>query len=162
MGEIGAIPDIVKRYFLQSQVSDTPPTLPAIIGLLDITFRSLGKTIFIIIDALDELSSTTERQELLEGLAYLQRSATVRVMVSSRENLNYLLLDWPKIEIKAMMQEDLKAFVLARLTNTRHLARLVKSDERLKTEIVDAVLRRAVEKYVLYLHRFQSPNLLQI
>jgi hypothetical protein len=120
---------------------------------LEITFRSLGRTIFIIIDALDELSSPTERWEFLEYFAHLQQYATVRVMISSRVDLSSLFLDWPKIEIKAK-QEYLQAIIVGRLTTARRLARLIGSDEELKTEIVDKVLRRAGGKYVLCLLLF--------
>jgi hypothetical protein len=123
------------------------PTLDVVKTLLFSTFRRTKRSIYIIIDGLDELQPDSCRviDILRDGLA---GSTAPKIMVTSR-HLDSLIKQraiTPTIEIRAT-ETDLRALIKSSLTHNSRLRRFIRLDSALREEIEESVVKRSMGKY---------------
>jgi NACHT domain len=121
---------------------ETRPTLDELSKLLQTEVRSSSR-VFIMVDALDECSEANNtRHKLLVELAKLTKA---RIFITSRPHIK----DVPEyfetyltMEIRAS-DDDIRKYVLERISTQRRIDRFVQRDETLKEEISNAIVRTA-------------------
>lgn len=121
-------------------IKRTSPSFREILSILQ-TEISRHSTVFIVMDALDECTDHS-RVSLLAELK--SRQPTIRLMVTSRclDNITREFNGITPLEIGAR-DEDLKAYLLGRLSGEDRLARLVSKDIYLENEILEAISTKA-------------------
>lgn len=145
----GPIPIEVRDSFERAQSSNAAPTLEVVKTLLFSTFRRAKRSIYIIIDGLDELQPNSWRviDVLRDGLA---GSTAPKIMVTSRhlDSLTKQRAITPTIEIRAT-DTDLQALIKASLTHNSRLGRFIRLDSALKEEIEESVAKKSMGMYDL-------------
>lgn len=134
----GRIPDEIRVWFEGTMKLNSLPTFSEIKTLLFRKFRSAKSSVYIVIDGLDELQPQSQEiiNILRDGLA---ESSALRIIVTSRHGpgLVELSSNSPVVNIDAHLNktDDLWIFVSAKITNNRHLQRLIGSDIALREKL---------------------------
>jgi hypothetical protein len=129
----------------------TSPSIPDLIDILKLAIDTY-KSVFIVVDALDEASDKGTRKDFVENLYAL--SPKVRFMVTSRKQL-------PRIEDLFHMpdttwlpisphHDDIETYVEQELKGRRHptLCEIIDSAPDLHRHVVNSVIKAAGEMFV--------------
>ena len=132
--------DDVKALYRKHADRDTRPSLDNVTEVLAKEIRRHEK-VYVIVDALD-----ASRLELIEKIQKMQ--PTLRLLVSSRQydNIARQFEGKPRLEIKASTN-DVKAYVVGRITKGSRLERHVIKDPTLVKDIENVVVGNAQEMY---------------
>jgi len=132
--------DELSDLYYNHQMKRTRPALDDIMSLLLSEVKAL-KRVFIVIDALDELS-TQMRNSLLRKLSILK--PYLHLMVTSRPSIGTLKAfeDTAEMEIRAS-ELDISVFTAARLQEDDRLAGWTRNDDPLTREILETIVRNA-------------------
>ncbi|KFY78964.1 hypothetical protein V498_09003, partial [Pseudogymnoascus sp. VKM F-4517 (FW-2822)] len=139
----GNMPNEIRVWFEDAMKYNSLPTLSKIKAVLFGKFRSTKNSVYIVIDGLDELQP--QNREIITILRdELAESSTLRIIVTSRptDGLVELSSNSPAVDINAQLSktDDLRIFVSAKITNNKHLQRIIGSDSALREEIEDRVI----------------------
>ena len=141
------IPSEIVNLHERHLTKQTRPTLDEVSQLLKREIRSRSN-VFIIIDALDELSdSDNTRDNFISELRSIQDD--VRLMITSRHvtTIEHEFENAGRIEILAS-DEDVKLYLKARIGQERRLSRQLKGDTDLEETIVKTIAENAKGMYV--------------
>ena len=114
------------------------PSLPEIL----VALRSIStyfKSIFVVVDALDEYASNA-LDELLEGIQMLSPQASC--FLTSRPNIHVNMNDMIHLTIRAHVV-DIEGYLASSIAHSSTLANLVRKEPTLKTQIVETVVEKA-------------------
>ena len=159
----GLIASLLKQILQQQQViptdlkeacqgyirAGTRPKLQEMLNMLQTAMESFSRT-YVIIDALDELSSQNQvRQNLLKELRGLQDVYRYNLLITSRHITN-LILEFPEplcLEIRAS-SEDVRRYVYGHMT---HLPNCVRTDMGLQESIASSIVAAVDGMYAQFL-----------
>ena len=137
------IPHALDDLYEFHKREDRRPNLGQIRSLLQ-SLCNESKRTFLVVDALDECGSYTEREKLVSTLISLQ-SSSVKIIVSSRPNLEDLrrqFMQVPQIHIAAT-DSDIQTYVHQRLNENQDFNRRKIWTTRLENQIVDTITESA-------------------
>lgn len=141
----GTVSDKAKALYKNNLTKEARPSLRDISDLLKDKVQTY-RSIFIILDALDECDDDNSREALIGQVRALQ--PTVRLMVTSRpSDMTKQLLDGATtLEIGAS-PVDLNSYVESRLARSSRLQQHIRADETLAEEIKRNVVDNAKNMY---------------
>jgi hypothetical protein len=136
----GSLSTEVRDLYLTHVRQNSSPTLDEVSKMLQGEIARYSK-IFVVIDALDEYPEG-DRSTLLKKLRELR--PTINLMVTSRY-LDAIANDFegsPQLEISANV-EDVRAYIVGRISSESRLSRFVSKDAALGEKIVNTVAGKA-------------------
>ena len=136
----GSLTTEVRDLYSTHVRQNTAPTLDEVQKILQSEIARHSK-IFVVIDALDEYPEG-DRSTLLKKLRELR--PTINLMVTSRY-LDAIANDFegsPQLEISANV-EDVRAYIVGRISGEKRLSRFVSKDAALGENIVNTVAGKA-------------------
>ena len=130
----------LRMLYQHYQVRKGRPELQEVSDLMHSTIEKFTK-VFIVIDALDECQET-ERNDFICEIHKLR--ATANVLITSRqiESIELAFRDATRLKIHAL-DSDLRTYTESKTLEDRQLARYVKEDPSLQTEIVEKIVSNA-------------------
>ena len=140
----GSLSTEVKDLYSTHVRQNTPPTLDEVSKILQCEISRRSR-VFVVIDALDEYPEG-DRPTLLKRLRELR--PTINLMVTSRY-LDTIANDFegsPQLEINANI-EDVRAYIVGRISGEKRLSRFVGKDAALGENIVNTVAGKAKKMY---------------
>ena len=141
----GSVSKAAKELYEKHVDRNTRPTLKEISKILKEEMEKFKK-VFVVVDAMDESPDEWSRVTLLQELRALQ--PTVNLMATSRF-LDSIALEFegaPMLEISASL-EDVRAYIMGRLSKGGQLARHVRADATLAEDIEETVLGNSQKMY---------------
>lgn len=145
----GQIPAMLRELHSRSATGKDERDLTShdISGLLQEELSYFDSS-FIILDGLDEVGMAEQRREIIETIRSF--SSQTKVMISSRysEDITEALTDAQKIQLQAR-EQDLRDYSSRRINSDIYLKGLLKADETLKPELIDAVIEKSEGMYVI-------------
>lgn len=106
--------------------------------------------IFVVIDALDEFSDRDwKRNTLLDEIEKLPENFRILVTPRHSQRIGERFKDVPHIEVCAA-DEDVKRYVMARCNKVTFLAGRALSNQALKEEIIDTMVKKSQGMYALF------------
>jgi ankyrin repeat domain-containing protein 50 len=136
------IPGNIRDLYRHHRSRQTHPPLSEYSRLLQAELRHFLK-VFIVIDALDECSEENRIRE--HFLAEVQKlSPMVRLLVTSRHmpDIERKFEGTAQLEIRAS-DEDVKRYLESRIESQLPLAKYVRTDPTLRSDILDTIIKRA-------------------
>lgn len=136
------IPEMIRDFHHQHTLKSTRPSLKDVSAMLSSQVRTFKK-LFVVVDALDELSvSNPTRESLLDELRALQ--PYVHLFVTSRPSVGALNVFEDALVIELRADElDVSTYCAARLREERRLATWVRTDLNLQEEITRTLVSNA-------------------
>jgi len=124
------------------------PSLDKLMSILEAELKTYHR-VFIVVDALDELSSEGAQSDLLKRLRSLTSISPAKLMVTSRHIpfIESAIHADVNLEIIAL-DSDIESLVEARISDDKKLERLVTKPPSIKEQVVRAVVGRARGMYV--------------
>lgn len=140
----GSLPTEVRDLYSTHVRQNTPPTLNEVQKILQSEIARYSK-IFVVIDALDEYPEG-DRSTLLKKLRELR--PTINLLVTSRylDAIANEFVGSPQLEIGANV-EDVRAYIVGRISGEKRLSRFVSRDPALGENIVNTVAGKAKKMY---------------
>ena len=132
--KVSVIPDAVIDLYQKS----TQPSLQEVSNCLKLTIKGF-RTVFIVIDALDECLIET-REALLNEIQGLQPE--IQLLVTSRPNIKLEIEELEKLDIQASVH-DIKRYVKARIQNATRLRNHIQADPSLHEVIVETITKKS-------------------
>ena len=123
-------------------------TRPGLQEILEVLRKDMAryKKIYIVVDALDEISDDSTRETLLGKIRGFQ--PIINLMITSRfmESIARLFDGAPSLEISAI-PADVRAYVTGRISKGGNLTRHVRRDPKLAGDIEDHVAKNSQKMY---------------
>lgn len=141
-----SVPSALVDLYHRAEDDASPPSIQDLLGVMSDVISNLSK-VYLVIDALDELS-TSHRRKLLPGLLKLRESLQVSLFVTSRSHPDVIqrFSSFPTIEMDVTDAElDLHAYISQRIGT---LPEFVLKDFTLRTQIHKAVREASEGLYV--------------
>lgn len=142
--------DRVETLYQQHINRRTRPTLHELSTLLRSVAGCFSR-IFVVVDALDEVSETETRESILAEIHELQSiHPTTSLMVTSRHDttIDREFEGTERCEIRAS-DEDVKRYLTTQISRGGRLARHIKDDPNLRDVILNTLTKNAHGMYVL-------------
>src|SRR5256714_2156161 len=111
-------------------------------------------TMFLVVDALDEVEnqSTRNRKQLLSAISRLLGScANVRIFVTSRshlEDINTAFRNADMVPIRAR-KDDVQSFLISRLEESQSLREILSCDPSFKKELISTIASKSAGQFLL-------------
>jgi hypothetical protein len=144
--DLGSLHSDVKGLYNTHIQKGTRPTRAEILKVLQSEVSRYSK-VFVVVDALDEISEEHTRTILLTELRSLR--PTVNLMATSRflTPIARMFEMAEQLEVSATV-EDVRKYIEARISRESRLSQLIRKSPALHEDIVNAVVGRSKKMYV--------------